>query len=285
MSAILVFRAVRVSVALVSVVLVLAGLAACGGSGDNASSSNSSSSSSSSNSSGGSGDAVARVGEYPITRATLNHWMSTMVGGDINEISGQTAPAGLVSDPPNYRACVAALATAVVQWTPSRPNPSTALLRTKCKELNEVIKLQALKYLVSSRQSIELAADQGITVSDEEVKQWFERKKAAQFSTDVEFRQYLADRHWTLEDDLYLVRQNLISDKLRQKAAAGGSRVLAQFEQAERDWTTKTSCLAGYMVKGCKEYSTTQKASTRPPDVVIEELIPRGTPVQKPPQE
>jgi hypothetical protein len=211
--------------------------------------------------------------------------MSTMVGGDINEISGQIAPAGLVSDPPNYSACVSVLAKAVAIWTPSRPKPSAALLRTKCKELSEVIKLQALKYLVASQQSIALAADQGITVSDEEVKQWFERKKAAQFSTDAEFRQYLADRGWTLGDDLFLVRQNLISNKLRQKAAAGGSRVLAQLERAERDWTTKTTCHAGYVVEGCKQYNATKQVSTRPPDLVLEELIPRGTPVQKPPQE
>jgi hypothetical protein len=282
-SGITVFKAVRVSVVLVSVALVLGGLAACGSSGDNATSSGSSVSSSSGNGSGG-GDAVAWVGEHPITRATLNHWMSTMVGGDINEISGQTSPARLVSDPPNYHVCVAALATAVARWTPSRPKPSAAFLRTKCKELNEVIKLQALKYLVASQQSIELAADQGVTVSDEEVKQWFERKKARQFSTDAEFRQYLADRRWTLGDDLYLVRQNLISNKLRQKATTD-TRSVAQFEQSEKDWIAKTSCLSGYVVKGCKEYSATQKTSTRPPDMVLEELIPRGTPVRKQPQE
>ena len=46
------------------------------------------------------GDAVAQVGDATISKATLNHWMSTMVGGDFAEDSTVTAPQGLVSDPP-----------------------------------------------------------------------------------------------------------------------------------------------------------------------------------------
>ncbi len=224
-------------------------------------------------SSSSSGDPVARVGEHAIGKAELSHWMTVAVDGDVYELTRRVAPAGVVSEPANNAACVAALARATAPWDAeaSKPRLGAAQLRSGCEQLERAIRRQALETLVSRQQLIALAAEQGVTAPAAEVQRRFASESARRGAAA---RSYLADRHLTVADDLRVIEGELLSNKLRQKLSSEGAAFIARVEQAEKSWKSKTTCSAGYVVEGCKQYSAADKPTGRSASTLIEELIP-----------
>jgi hypothetical protein len=231
------------ALAAVTTLLVVSGIAGCGGG----------------TSKGLSGDVIARVGSAEIARATLNHWMATVVGGDYFQVEGTTVPAGLVSDPANYAGCVASL-KAYTQEPPGRlAQPSSSWLMSKCVQLQKAVKLQALEYLIKAAVVLGRNAEAGMTVTTAEVDAEFRRLRTELFPTDAELRTYLAERRWSLADELFLVKKNLLTTKLRAKieemfASHGGFAAVVNYSHAAAaKWTAKTDCRAGYVTVGCKQ--------------------------------
>jgi hypothetical protein len=204
---------------------------------------------------------VARVGSSPISRAAVGHWMSALAGGDYFELSRHhKVPGGLVSDPPDYRRCVVSLEAAAASSPSSAPKPPGVQLLGKCQALYRALKLQATAFLVRGQWLIGLAREQGISPSDGEVKRFFKRSEGERFPKQSELRQYLTDRRSTLADELFVVKLDLLAQKLQQKLAAGkqaqDSKLLqSRIAQAEASWDAKTSCSPGYVVEHCKQYT------------------------------
>ncbi len=223
--------------------------------------------------SGVSGGVVVQVGDSSITKAELNHWMSTLAGGDFYDLSGRhTVPAGLVSEPPNYAACVARLEASAVSPTKRRSKPTAGQLLSKCRQLYQALKQQALNYLVQSQWIIRLYGEEGVKATDGEVMQLFKRTKAEQFPKEGELQQYLARTRRSLADELFVIKLNLLSQKVQQKLSAGGKQVLAKFTEAGQRWTAKTDCRAGYVVKHCRQYVGESTSSTPSPAVLMEQV-------------
>jgi hypothetical protein len=239
---------------LIATSLILLGVAACGGSAD-----------------GPSGDIVAQVGSTPITRATLNHWMSTIVGGDYFELTSKVAPAGIVSDPPNYSRCQAIYEATSAKLPSGSPRPSAELLASKCRQLYEALKAQALNFLIETQWSVDHDAEQGIRVTSAEVNQRFKQYKAEEFSSEAQFQTYLADRRWSLSDDLFLIRKDLLSSKLIAKLSAEKRSPLVSGRESARRLRASTRCYTGYVVEDCTGY----KAPATPapvPETVVDAL-------------
>lgn len=205
--------------------------------------------------------------------------MAITIGGDYYQLSGQAAPRGLVSDPPNYASCVAAVRAIRRRSVNNEPKPASGELESKCRQLYQVLKQQALSYLISAEWSIGESAEYGVHVTDQEVKQQFTRIRSEQFPKQSELQKYLARKGWTLSDELFLVKQNLLSRKFQQKLqpklskVGGGAQGFAKLiEGFHSKWTARTSCRAGYVVEECKQYRGPKTISTPSPNALLEEI-------------
>jgi hypothetical protein len=235
----------------IAAALILLGVAACGGSAD-----------------GPSADVVAQVGGTPITRATLSHWMSTIVGGDYFELTSKVAPSGIVSDPPNYPRCQAIYEATSAKLPPGSTRPSAELLASKCRQLYAALKEQALSFLIETQWSTEQDAEQGIRLTSAEIARSFERYKAGEFSSEAQFQTYLAERRWSLSDELFLIKKDLLSTKLIAKLGAEKRNLAAFSRESSRRLRAKTSCHAGYVVEQCSAYKAPATPAVAPETVV-----------------
>jgi hypothetical protein len=214
---------------------------------------------------------VVEVGETPITKATLNHWMSTLLGGDFFEIAHITPPKGMVSDPPDDSTCIADMRVVA-------PTMGAGELTGRCEELEQAVKEQALNYLISVQRLIDEGAKAGLKATPGEIQKKFAEVKSRQFSTEADLREYLAERDWTLSDELYLVKRDVLSVKLSEELVSkfrGGlnSPALVSYVQGQtRKWTAKTACRTGYVVSVCKDYTSADAARVPSPAVLIEKI-------------
>ena len=256
-------KTIYMTSALVAALLLVATLTGCGG--------------------GSSSDPiVAQVGGTSITRGTLSHWMATIIGGDYDENIGGPAPHGLVSDPPNYARCVAAIETlGEPNGSGESPKQLRAAREHDCHELYKDLKQQALAYLIRSSWRIEEAADDGITVTDAEIQALLNKVKAEQYPSEAAFKGYLAGREWALSDELFLLKRDLLNTKVGDKVEAelrkaGLNRkallraLLIHELEASKRWKAKTSCRPGYVIPECSQYSGPE--SNGAPDALLEQI-------------
>lgn len=252
----------------IAMVGLIAALAACGGG------SKSTASSSGSGDSSLTGEVVAKVGDSVITKAEVNHWMTSLGGEDYYELSRRhTVPLGLVSDPPNYAACVANLEAAMGSTPPKGGSlPSAAQLLTKCRELNQAVKAQAVTFLVGNQWQINLDRELGLTASEAEVTRLFNKIKAERFPTAAALNAYLRPQRWTLADERLSVELDVLGQKYQHEIETGGKQAYAKFLLAAQRWTAKTDCRPGYVVSPCKQYKEPKTPPTKSPAVLMEQV-------------
>jgi hypothetical protein len=211
-------------------------------------------------------NAAVMVGTRPITKAMLNRWMAPMVGGDFYESTHLRAPRGLVSEPPNYAACIAAIRAFGSKLT-------AAQITSKCEQLYEQIKEQVLTYLIEAEWSLDRDAEQGVTVSNQEIEAEFKRLEVKFFPKEGELQTYLANHEWPLSVELFLIKRDMLYNKLEKKFSENGRK--AQFGRFLLDnakqWTARTTCQIGYLVEQCNDYKSVP--STTSPDILIEEFV------------
>jgi hypothetical protein len=209
--------------------------------------------------------------------------MATIVGGDYDENIRRPAPRGLVSDPPNYPRCVSAIETlGPLKSTSETPQQIHATLQSDCHQLYSDLKQQALAYLIHGLWSLEEAADEGIVVTSADVQKALHKLRAEQYPSQAEFTAYLASREWSLSDELYLLKRDLLYAKLGAKHEAalrktvGGGSEAVQRAVLEREirniprWKAKTSCSPGYVIPECRQYSGPE--TTGAPDALLEQI-------------
>lgn len=224
-----------------------------------------------------SGDVVAEVGGSPITKTEVSHWMSTLAGGDYFELSGgHTVPAALASEPPDYAACVTSLEAVVASSPRAGSKPADLLL--KCRQIYTALRIQALSYLVKIQWLESVYREEGVTVTEGEVQEFFKKVRVGLYETEAELHQYLLSRRESLADLMTITKLEALEQKAGNKIKAGGAQVAAQFSAAERKWTTKTTCRAGYVVEYCKQFKGRQTyAGTLPPAVLMEQVATLAT--------
>ena len=251
--------------------LAAAGLAACGNgasAGSNASHSEAPS--------GASNEVVAHVGTAPITRAQVSHWMLTFARNDYAAVSQIAArhtvpPEGLVSDPPNYARCVAALEAVAAKSPAAGARETGVQLLGKCRQLYQALRTQATAYLVSVQRTIGIGRDEGVVPTDAEVKRLFNQFKAREFHTDAAFQRYLINSQRNVPDIMVAMQVDVINNGIIKKLKTLQGK--ASYNEAEQRWTEKTSCEPGYVVERCKQYKGGATfGSTPPPSVLMEQV-------------
>jgi hypothetical protein len=225
---------------------------------------------------GASSEVIAQVGAAPITRAQVSHWMTTFARNDYSAVSQIAAPKtavpeGVVSDPPNYARCVAALEGAAAKSPSGGAKETGVQLLSKCRQLYQALRTQATTYLVNLQRTIGLGRDRGVTPTDGEVQRLFKQFKAREFPTDAAFQRYLASSQRSVADIMVAMRIDVINNGVIKQLKTLQGRV--EYNEAEQRWTAKTSCQAGYVVEHCKQYKGgATYPSTPPPSVLMEQV-------------
>jgi hypothetical protein len=217
-------------------------------------------------------EVVAQVGEYPVTRAQVDHWMAHFAGGDYSIVSrNATVPDGLVSDPPDYARCVASLEGAAARSPTGGSRETGVQLLGKCRQLYQALRTQATSFLVSTQRTIGLGRDLGVTASDAQAQQLLDRAKAREYPTEADLRRYLATKRWTLSDVLLQDKLEVLGEAIIKKIHTPQGR--AKLSEAERLWTEKTDCKPGYVVEYCKQYKGGASYPSSPPPSVLMEQV------------
>jgi foldase protein PrsA len=184
------------------------------------------------------GNAVVSVDGTPITNGTFNHWMTVAANSSSASASaGKTAPKAVVPDPPTYKACIAHLEAIAPKPAKGQPKPTAAALKTQCEQQYAALKQQVLGYLISADWVIGEASDQGVKVTDNEVKKQFNQIKSQQFPKEADFQKFLTSTGYTVSDVLLRVKLDLLSQKIQKKVSTDAGKkpsekeVKAYYEQ------------------------------------------------------
>ena len=185
------------------------------------------------------GNAVAEVDGTAIEKQDFEHWLN--VGA---KASGQ--PDAKVPVPPEYTECIAAAKKAAAKPAEGQPKQTDADYKAQCKQQYEQLREQMMGLLISFEWIEREAKDQGVKVTDAEVKKSFEEQKKQSFPKDADYQKFLKDSGQTEADVLMRVRLDTLSNKIRDKVTKGKDKVSdqaiadyyeknkAQFAQPER---------------------------------------------------
>jgi hypothetical protein len=117
---------------------------------------------------------------------------------------------------------------------------------------------QVLNFLISSYWTIGEATAQGVTVTEAQVRQRFDRLRRQSFPKHGEFARFLHSSGQTVADLLLRVRLNMVSAALQRKIVAGKrtnkerAAALAGFIRTfKARWKAQTYCATGYADADC----------------------------------
>lgn len=166
-------------------------------------------------------DPVATVDGQVIERQVFEHWMT--VAARSTGAAGATAP-DRVDD---YRRCIATKRKALPPK--QRQKVTDTRLRTQCEREYAQLRDQVMQLLISFEWIEGEAALRGLTVTDAEVTQAFDKQKRQSFPKESEFQEFLETSGQTLADVYARVRLDLLSNKLRDHVVAGqGQKITDQ---------------------------------------------------------
>jgi foldase protein PrsA len=161
---------------------------------------------------------VAKIGDTVITKDQFNHWLQAAAHGSAAPGSNITVP-----DPPNFTKCVANQAKQPVPKGAKKP--TTAQLKTQCKQQYDALKQQVMQFLVSAEWIQQEAKNQGVKVSDKEVQKQFQDQKKQSFQKEEDYKKFLKNSGMTEADLLFRVKLDVISNDVRTKVIKGKDKV------------------------------------------------------------
>ena len=165
------------------------------------------------------GNAVAEVDGNPIEKATYDHWLQVAARS-----SGQGAKA-TVPQPPDFTECVAQKRKTTPKPAKGQPKVTDEALKKQCQQEYNQLRDQVLQLLISFQWLEGEAQDQGIKVTDAEVKKSFEQQKKQSFPKEADYQKFLKDSGQTEADILLQVKADLLATKIRDKVVKGKDKV------------------------------------------------------------
>jgi hypothetical protein len=211
-----------------------------------------------------------------ISKATLNHWMQAMAGGDFRASGPQIAPPGLVSEPADYPRCERAARKIVPRSRSGQLKLSDAQIAEKCRALQRALKAQAISFLLSAQWTTIEGEEFGLKVSEAQLHREFARYRKQPYPTEEDLQKFMAERHWVLSDLLYQLKRNILVKEIlpkfqaKVKKAGGGEATYVRLALARyRALIAKTTCKPGYVAPGCREYHGPEVVSPSP-NIILE---------------
>jgi foldase protein PrsA len=163
-------------------------------------------------------DSVATVDGTPIKKSNFEHWLS--VASKQQAASGQAAP---VPDPPDYTKCVAALQK--VPLAKGQAKPSAAALKAQCQQQYEGLKQQVMQFLVQSEWLLKEADSRKLTAKPATVQKQLDDQIKQSFPKRSDFDKFLQQSGMTMNDLLFRVKIDVLTQQVRQKIVAGRDKV------------------------------------------------------------
>ena len=167
------------------------------------------------------GNAVAEVDGTAIEKSDFEHWLNVAA-----KSSGQ--PNAAVPKPPEFTACVAQAKKAAAKPAEGQPKQTDADFKKQCQQQYDQLREQVLGLLVSFEWIEREAEEQGVKVTDAEVKKRFEEQKKQSFPKESDYQKFLKDYGQTEGDVLKRIRLELLSNKIRDKVTKGKDKVTDQ---------------------------------------------------------
>src|SRR3954447_4139258 len=164
------------------------------------------------------GNAAAEVDGNAIDKDAFNHWLNVAV-----KTSGQ--PNATVPDPPDYTKCIAEKKKSAPKPAKGQPKPTDAQLKDQCKQEYNALRDQVMQVLTSFQWIEGEAKEQGITVSDAEVKKAFEEQKKQSFPKEADYQKFLKQYDQSESDIMRRIKDDLLSNKIRDKIVKGKDKV------------------------------------------------------------
>ena len=165
------------------------------------------------------GNAVAEVDGEAIEKSQYDHWVNVAARS-----SGQGA-AAKAPVPPDFKECIAQKRKTTPKPAKGQPEVTDEQLKTQCKQEYEQLRDQVLQLLISFEWLQGEAEEQGIKVSDEEVKKSFDQQKKQSFPKPADFEKFLKDSGQTEADVLLQVKADLLATKIRDKVVKDKDQV------------------------------------------------------------
>jgi foldase protein PrsA len=163
------------------------------------------------------GNAVATVDGTPIDKADFNHWLSVA--------AKSSGTGGTVPDAPNFTQCVAAKRKTTPKPAKGQPKTTDEQLKKQCQTQYNSLRDQVVGLLVSYKWIEGEAKQQGVKVTDAEVKKSFDTQKKQNFPKEADFQKFLKQYGQTQNDILLRVRLDLLSQRIRDKVIKGKDQV------------------------------------------------------------
>jgi foldase protein PrsA len=165
------------------------------------------------------GNAVAEVDGNSIDKDQFNHWMNVAAKQQTQ------GGAGTVPDAPDYTKCVAEKRKTAPKPAKGQPKTTDEQLKKQCEQEYQQLRDQVMQLLTSFQWIEGEAEEQGVKVSDAEVKKTFEEQKKQSFPKDADYQKFLKDYDQTEEDILQRIKLDLLSNKIRDKIIKGKDKV------------------------------------------------------------
>jgi foldase protein PrsA len=165
-------------------------------------------------------DSVATVDGTQIKKSEFNHWLT--VASKQQAVSGQTA---VVPDPPDYTKCVAALQKQPV--AKGQAKPTAAALKSQCQQQYEGLKQQVMQFLVQSQWLLQEADARKLVAKPATVQKQLDDQIKQSFPKRSDFNKFLASSGMTMNDLLFRVKIDVLTQQVRQKIVAGKDNVSA----------------------------------------------------------
>ncbi len=225
------------------------------------------------------GETVVAVAGQPITKATVDHWMSALAAGPVTA-PGQ--PKADVPQPPNYVACI----SYKKRYQPGNSGSTQAQLKTQCELEYQRLKLQALYTLITGDWVQGEATELNAKISGQELERRLASVKRQSFPGGMSFDEYLASTRLTEADFLLGLKLTLLTDKVQRTLEDQPAMQRLTFRQLGtafekfgreyvRKWTARTDCRAGYVVPICQQYKPTNTPpTTAPPSIPLASINP-----------
>lgn len=208
----------------------------------------------------GSSAVVAHVGGQAITQGYLDHWMAVIARRQYEATPRGAVPAGVVPDPPNYKACAAFLRA-------ETPTSATAgSLVRQCATEYRSLRGLALGSVITGYWLIDEGKARGFAVTDAEVDRRVAGIVQREYGGEAKFRRYLRITGETEADQRFRARIKLFSAKIEHELLAdgsGGQAYLRFAEEFPKKWAPKTTCKAGFVVPNCSEYRGSLKPEAK----------------------
>ncbi len=163
-------------------------------------------------------DSVATIDGTSIKKTDFDHWMTIAAKQQATPGATATAP-----DPPTYAKCVAALQKQPV--AKGQAKPTVAALKAQCAQQYDGLKTQVMQFLIQSQWLLQEASARKLTAKPATVQKQLDDQIKQSFPKQADFQNFLKSSGMSMQDLLFRVKIDVLTQQVRQKIVAGNAKV------------------------------------------------------------